>query len=103
MNRHTPTTELPLLPVEPAAALVPIPAADAEPSPEGETGDGWQVLVPEQCEIAMKINGNGSATIRQRYWPDSDPEIYIERENISEFVDRLCDVIGIPSFGRSDR
>jgi hypothetical protein len=97
--KHTPTTELPLPPVKPAAALVPMQASDAESATEGETGDGWQVLVPEQLEIAMRINENGSATIRQQMWPDNSPEIQIQRENLTQFLDGVCDVLGVPSFG----
>lgn len=98
MNRHTPTTELPLPPVEPAA----LPATDAEPDADGETGGEWLLLVPQQSEIAMRLNRDGSASIRQREWPDDDPTIEIQKENLQQFLDGVCDVLGVPSLGRGD-
>ena len=51
---------------------------------------------------AAYINQAGGLTIRQeRSWDqDEDIIIAIAPENVGEFIDKLTDVIGIPSFGK---
>jgi hypothetical protein len=37
--------------------------------------------------------------IRQRYWPDDDALI-IAADSVDRFIDKLTDVMGIPSAGK---
>jgi hypothetical protein len=62
--------------------------------------DGVTVLCAEQSKITIEFDEEGNALIRQSEWPDDDDVILIRRENISDFIDRLTDALGIPSFGR---
>ncbi len=62
--------------------------------------DGVTVLCPAQWEITIHFNEEGDAVLRQTNWPEDDDTIIIRRDNISEFIDRLTDALGIPTFGR---
>ena len=60
------------------------------------------VVLHHQPAVAAYINQAGGLTIRQeRSWDqDEDIIIAIAPENVGEFIDKLTDVIGIPSFGK---
>jgi hypothetical protein len=62
--------------------------------------DGVTVLCAEQSKITIEFDEHGNALLRQSEWPDDDDVILIRRENIPDFIDRLTDAFGIPSFGR---
>ncbi len=62
--------------------------------------DGVMVLCPAQSKITIEFDEHGNALLRQREWPDDDDVIMIQRDNIPDFIDRLTDALGIPSFGR---
>jgi len=64
-------------------------------------GDGVMVLCPAQSKITIEFDEDGNAVLRQSEWPDDDDVILIRRDNIPDFIDRLTDALGIPSFGRS--
>jgi hypothetical protein len=38
--------------------------------------------------------------IRQRCWPDDDALIFIAADSVDRFIDKLTDVMGIPSAGK---
>jgi hypothetical protein len=62
--------------------------------------DGVMVLCPAQSKITIEFDEHGNALLRQSEWPDDDDVIMIQRDNIPDFIDRLTDALGIPSFGR---
>jgi hypothetical protein len=57
------------------------------------------VLCARQDQIEITIDDLGHAEIIQTNWPDENQVIRISRENISNFLDRLCDVFGVLSIG----
>ena len=57
------------------------------------------VLCGQQDQIEIAFDDQGNAEITQTAWPDENQVIRISRENISGFLDRLCDAFGIPSIG----
>jgi hypothetical protein len=61
------------------------------------------VILPEQPATAVYFNPRGELVIRQKRWPDDDSFIYIAPDFVSEFIDKLCDIIGIPSVGGPQR
>ena len=74
----------------------------ARPKPESDFdwGDVDGVVLAEQAETAVYWNPKGDLVIRQRNWHDDDSLIFISKNSVDEFVDKLCDVVGIPSFGK---
>jgi len=58
------------------------------------------VLCAEQSKITVEFDEHGNALLRQSEWPEDDDVILIRRDNIPDFIDRLTDALGIPSFGR---
>jgi len=74
--------------------------APASPTTDFDWSDVDAVVLAEQPETAVYWNPNGDLVIRQRHWPDDDSLIFISRTNVDEFVDKLCDVVGIPSVGK---
>ena len=56
------------------------------------------VVLHEQPATAIYINPEGSLVIRQeRPWDrDEDTFVFVTKENTQQFLDRLCDVLGIP-------
>ena|SRR6266851_7122811 len=62
--------------------------------------DGVTVLCAEQSKITIEFDEHGNALLRQSEWPDDDDVILIRRDNIPDFIDRLTDALGIPTFGR---
>ena len=98
-NVHVASRGLPTV-VDPPEAK---PSADA---PEANSDFDWNsdnsVVLHHQPAVAAYINQSGGLTIRQeRAWDqDEDIIIAIAPENVGEFIDKLTDVIGIPSFGK---
>jgi hypothetical protein len=84
-----------------------IPAKAAEDSLDREAADQFDwvnddsIILHEQPETACYFNPRGDLVIRQRGWPDEDSTVIISRGCVDEFLDKLTDVCGIPSFGRS--
>jgi hypothetical protein len=72
---------------------------DRNASPVTVTTD-VTVLCAEQSKITIEFDEEGNAILRQMEWPDDDEVILIRRENIPDFIDKLTDALGIPSFGR---
>jgi hypothetical protein len=75
------------------------PAATPEPSGDFDWNDAEAVVLHEQPATAVYFNKEGSLVIRQRRWPDDDAFIYIAETSIADFLDKLTDICGIPSFG----
>jgi hypothetical protein len=81
-------------PKSPPAAFLKAPAFD------------WYndntVVIKEQPATAIYFNKDNALVIRQRdpLDEDDDPYIFIAEHNISEFLDRLCDICGVPSVGK---
>ena len=62
------------------------------------------IVVEEQLPVAIYFNKRNHLVIRQRTggWDqDEDTVIFIAPQNIAEFINKLCDVVGIPSVGKS--
>jgi hypothetical protein len=68
---------------------------------EFDWDDKDSVVLEEQLAIAVYIGERGHLVIRQRAdWNETDDTvILIAPQNITEFVDKLTDVAGIPSLG----
>ncbi|MBR0685295.1 hypothetical protein JQ594_05170 [Bradyrhizobium manausense] len=60
-------------------------------------------LLPPQDEIVAYFNEGEDLILRQKSWPDEDQVICIHKDLISQFIDRLTDLVGIPSFGGPER
>ena len=72
---------------------------------EEDRFDWWKddsIVVERQMSIAIYFNSRGHLVVRQEAeWnEDEDTFIYIAPQNIAAFIDRLCDVGGIPSAGK---
>ena len=99
-----------------STALVVVPGADvagaevdtgyragAGGEPEWDAADFWSkssdVVLQDQPATAIYINPTGGLVIRQEAsWDrDEDSFIHIAKVNHQEFLDRLCDVLGIMS------
>jgi hypothetical protein len=85
-------------------AVIPPKAAedfDREAADKFDWVSDDSIVLHHQPAVAVYINSAGGLTIRQeRAWnEDEDTIIAIAPENVAEFIDRLTDVIGIPSFG----
>ena len=65
---------------------------------------GWSttesVALAEQRQTAGYWNTDGDLVIRQRCWPDDDALIFIAADSVDRFIDKLTDVMGIPSAGK---
>jgi hypothetical protein len=99
--QHSPTCSN----VAQLSAVVPPKKEDA---PAGAAEDfNWNdtesVILPEQPATACYWNPKGELVIRQKGWPDDDSFIYIAPNLVSEFIDKLTDLIGIPSVGGPER
>jgi hypothetical protein len=64
------------------------------------TRDRATLLCAPQDKIEITFDDEGNASITQSCWPDEDQTIHISRDNIDDFIDRLTDALGIPTFGR---
>jgi hypothetical protein len=77
------------------------PAAPAKDSEDFDWSDDSVVVIREQPETAIYFNPAGGLVIRQRNSWDEDVYVYINAPLIDTFIDKLCDVVGIPSAGRT--
>jgi hypothetical protein len=77
------------------------PAAPAKDSEDFDWSDDSVVVIREQPETAIYFNPAGGLVIRQRNGWDEDVYVYINARLIDTFIDKLCDVVGIPSAGRT--
>jgi len=71
---------------------------DAE---EFSWNDDDSVVLQEQRRKAIYFNTRGELVIRQECnWPheDSDIVVIIAKNNIEQFLDKLTDICGVPSF-----
>lgn len=58
-------------------------------------------LLDRQLDTEVEFDGVGNMTIRQT--PHAEGGwIFISRDNIDTFIDRLTDAMGIPSFGKPE-
>ncbi|MGB6756715.1 MAG: hypothetical protein WBE14_28545 [Xanthobacteraceae bacterium] len=79
------------------------PTEKDEPAAAGEDFD-WKdrnsIVLHEQPTTAIYFNPNGGLVIRQMasWCEEDDPVVVIAANRIPEFLDRLCDICGIPSF-----
>jgi hypothetical protein len=65
--------------------------------------DIWDedVVLHEQRKTAIYWNTAGNLVIRQLgEVHEDDPFVVICANNVDEFLDRLCDIVGIPSVGK---
>ncbi len=76
---------------------------DLVPLTTKDDRNGATLLCASQDKIEIMFDGEGNAAITQSSWPDEDQTILISRDNISDFIDRLTDALGIPTFGRPAR
>lgn len=84
-------------------AVMPPPAAQNAPADASEDFDWSDVdgeTIAAQHETAIYWNPKGDLVIRQRSWHDDDSLIFISKENVDDFLDKLTDVCGIPSVGK---
>jgi hypothetical protein len=60
------------------------------------------IILEKQLPIAIYLNRRDHVVIRQEGGADGeDAFIIIAPQNIQEFIDRLCDVAGVPALGSS--
>jgi hypothetical protein len=80
----------------------PRPSADAPEASDFDWSNDDSIVLHEQPPIAVYINQSSGLTIRQeRSWnQDDDIIIAIAPENVGTFIDKLTDIIGIPSAGK---
>jgi hypothetical protein len=78
----------------------PKPSADAPEAKDFDWNDTESVVLHEQPATACYFNEDGGLVIRQRRWPDDDSWVVIAADQIDTFVDKLTDIIGIPSVGK---
>ncbi|MCC8956133.1 hypothetical protein H8B02_22680 [Bradyrhizobium sp. Pear77] len=66
----------------------------------------WSVdpmVLREQLATAIYFNDTGDLVIRQKQWPGEDNLIFVAPNCQQEFIDKLTDALGIPSFGGPTR
>jgi hypothetical protein len=100
-HQRGPTCSAPTLPAaveepKPKAA----PAAPLKDSEDFDWSDDSLVVIQEQRETAIYFNPAGGLVIRQRIDWEEDVYVYINAPLIAAFIDKLCDIVGIPSTGR---
>jgi hypothetical protein len=79
----------------------PKPSADApEANSDFDWNDTESVVLHEQPATACYFNEDGDLVIRQRCWPGDDVLVVIAPDQIDTFIDKLADIIGIPSAGK---
>jgi hypothetical protein len=86
-------------------AVIDPPVTQTQTRPQAAESDfDWNdadaVALAEQHETAIYWNPKGDLVIRQRSWMDDDSLIFISKNSVEEFVDKLCDAVGIPCFGK---
>lgn len=93
------------IPPESAETVVDAAIAKGIVQPPAEDDFKWNdpqgVLLQEQRATAIYRNSMGGIVIRQeRGWDEEDDSyVIIAPENEQAFLDKLCDVIGVPTFG----
>jgi hypothetical protein len=88
-------------------AIIPVKKDAPEDSLKRETANDFDwasddsIVFHHQPAIACYINEAGGLTIRQErsLYGDEDVIIAIASENVAEFLDKITDVCGVPSFG----
>jgi hypothetical protein len=89
------------------AVIDPQPPKSSVSAPGPSEGFDWvdddSIILRHQPPVAVYIGQNGHLVIRQeRQWDeDGDTIICIAPESIDTFIDKITDVVGIPSFGKS--
>jgi hypothetical protein len=80
----------------------PKPSADAPEASDFDWNDTERVVLTEQRETAVYWNPMGDLVIRQRgCWPhDDDTVVITAATGTGTFIDKLCDIVGIPSVGK---
>ena len=58
------------------------------------------VVCPEQLKIEVAFDENGDMRLSQSNWPEEDSVILVSKGNLDQFIDAMCDALGIPSFGK---
>jgi hypothetical protein len=79
------------------------PTASVKDSEDFDWCNDDSIIFREQPETAIYFNPHGSLVIRQRNWPEEDVYVYITAELIDVFIDKLTDIMGISSVGRSSK
>ena len=112
MNQQLPLNMLQGAPLAKPACLVDgedqrsstddLPAPTAEPEKAFEWGIDESTVVPEQQAVAAYFNQSGSLVLRQeRTWDrDEDSFVIIAEHNVQAFLDKLCNICGVPEVGR---
>lgn len=60
-----------------------------------------QTLVSPRREITVQfLQEPGRWVLRQKNWPDEDSEIWINEEDVHDFLEALCDRLGVAAVGR---
>jgi hypothetical protein len=76
----------------------PKPSADAPgANSDFDWSDRESVVLHEQPATSCYFNEEGGLVIRQKRWPDDDTWVVIAADQIDTFIDKLTDIIGIPS------
>ena len=73
------------------------PAVSSDSRHDFDWDAGDIVVLHEQPRTALYFNVNGALVIRQERWMDDDVFVFIAREYLDSFVDKLTDMLGIPS------
>jgi hypothetical protein len=89
-------------PVAQAKLPVVIPQTEESTSEFNWIEDADDIILPEQRAVAVYWNKQGSLIIRQeKAWCDEDDQfVVVEKANVNVFIDRLTEVLGIPSVGK---
>jgi len=87
-----PTAEIEAQNSPPDSPLEPDPARGAsnDDDPDPHTLAGQQ-------KIEMYFNNEGALVLKQHNWPDEDSFIIVAEPYTGLFLDKLCDVLGVPS------
>ncbi|WP_407122851.1 hypothetical protein [Bradyrhizobium sp. STM 3561] len=74
-------------------------------APDGDMNEqkAELTLLPPQDEIVAYFNDGSDLILRQKCRPDDDQVICVHKDLISQFIDRLTELAGIPSFGGPER
>jgi hypothetical protein len=92
---------------EPAATPIAEPPKATQEAAEGKSAADFDwslddsIVLEDQSPIAVYFDKR-ELVIRQRATGDRDEDtfIYIAPQNIAEFIDKLADLVGIPSVGK---
>lgn len=56
-----------------------------------------EILVERQHRVTAEITADGGLIIRQETAPETEQVVEISAENVVGFIDRLTDVLGVPT------